>query len=78
MDFKELGYKMLVAGIFGAGAALPYTIQPINVILSAVVLAFVRGALIAGANYFEPVQTTGAKSKGVRCCNWATSVKKYV
>jgi len=78
MNYKELVWKMFVAGVAGAAVALPYTLQPIRVILSAVMLAFIRGALIAGATYAEPKQTTGIKSKGVKCCNWATSFKKYV
>ena len=78
MDYKELGWKMLVAGIAGAAMALPYTVQPVSVILSAVALAFIRGALIAGATYFEPKTTTGVKSKNVVVANWATHMKKYI
>ena len=63
MEWKLLLYKMLVAGIVGAAMALPYTLQATNVILSAVVLAFVRGAILAGAEMFQPKITEVGKGK---------------
>lgn len=78
MEIKEIVYKMIAAGIAGAALALPYTLQPLNIMLSAVGFAFLRGALVAGASYFEPSTSAGVTSKGGHCCNWATSMKKYI